>query len=196
MNDISGFILAAFALVGSPGPATLSLAATGAAFGARRGLGYLLGIEVGMIIIMVITASGVMGMLLAVPRVAPIVTGLSGVYILYLAYQIATATAETDDRKSERHPSFLAGLFLSLVNPKAYASMAALYSGFVLIEDHFLNDALIKGLVLVVILTAVDVAWLLAGSRLMRRIKAPTTRRFVNISFAALLVVAVVFAMV
>ena len=36
-----GFLLAGFALAGSPGPATLSLAATGAAFGARRGLGYM-----------------------------------------------------------------------------------------------------------------------------------------------------------
>src|SRR5438270_3362303 len=43
------FVLAGLALAGSPGPATLSLAATGAAFGARRGLGYMIGIIAGMV---------------------------------------------------------------------------------------------------------------------------------------------------
>ena len=38
MEGLTGFILAALALCGSPGPATVSLAATGAAFGPRRSL--------------------------------------------------------------------------------------------------------------------------------------------------------------
>ncbi len=35
MEGLFGFVLAGFALTGSPGPATLSIAATGPAFGAR-----------------------------------------------------------------------------------------------------------------------------------------------------------------
>ena len=38
MEGLLSFIVVGFALAGSPGPNTLSLAATGAAFGARRGL--------------------------------------------------------------------------------------------------------------------------------------------------------------
>src|SRR5579864_4121342 len=48
VDGLFGFALAGFALAGSPGPATLSLAATGAAFGARRGLAYMSGIIIGM----------------------------------------------------------------------------------------------------------------------------------------------------
>ena len=66
MDVLFGFILAAFALAGSPGSATLSLAAIGAAFGARRGLPYITGINIGMVGVMAITASGVVGILLAV----------------------------------------------------------------------------------------------------------------------------------
>jgi threonine/homoserine/homoserine lactone efflux protein len=36
MDGVLGFVLAGIALTGSPGPATLSLAASAAAFGARR----------------------------------------------------------------------------------------------------------------------------------------------------------------
>jgi hypothetical protein len=56
VEGVLGFALAGFALAGSPGPATLSLAATGAAFGARRGLGYLSGLVIGMVLVMGIIA--------------------------------------------------------------------------------------------------------------------------------------------
>ena len=58
MDGLLGFAVAGFALAGSPGPNTLSLAATGAAFGARRGVGYMAGVNIGMVAVMVITASG------------------------------------------------------------------------------------------------------------------------------------------
>ena len=77
MDGLLGFILAGLALAGSPGPATLSLAATGAAFGARRGIGYMTGINLGIVAVMAITASGIVGLLLALPGATPIVIGLS-----------------------------------------------------------------------------------------------------------------------
>ncbi|HER27060.1 MAG TPA: hypothetical protein ENI69_08120 [Rhodospirillales bacterium] len=92
------------------------------------------------------------------------------------------------------HPSFFGGVFLSLVNPKAYASMAALFSGFILIADRPVEDALVKGLIILTIILGVDIAWLLLGSTLVRRIKNLRTRRIINLVFAVLLVVAVAFA--
>jgi threonine/homoserine/homoserine lactone efflux protein len=50
VEGVFGFIIAGLALAGSPGPNTLSLAAAGAAFGARRSIGYLIGLVIGMII--------------------------------------------------------------------------------------------------------------------------------------------------
>ncbi|MBL4693338.1 MAG: LysE family translocator [Magnetovibrio sp.] len=196
LQDLLSYTLAAFALVGSPGPATLSLAATGAAFGARRGLGYLLGIEAGMIVIMIITSTGVMGALMAVPRAAPLITSLGAAYILFLAYKIATSKSFKATKEGHASPSFLGGLFLSLVNPKAYASLAALFSGFVLIKGGGWDDALAKGIVLLVILTLVDLAWLCLGSVLVQRIKSAKVARLVNVIFAVLLLVSVAFALV
>ena len=77
MEGLPAFLLAAVALAGSPGPATLSLTATGAAFGARRGAAYLAGIVVGMVAVMAIVASGLVGLLLAVPGATPAVTVLA-----------------------------------------------------------------------------------------------------------------------
>jgi len=118
VEGLLGFVLAGFALAGSPGPATLSLAATGAAFGARRGLPYMAGIVIGMLAVMGITASGVVGVLLAVPGATPVVVAMAAAYFVYLAFRVATAPPLADDAGQGRQPSFAGGVFLSLVNPK------------------------------------------------------------------------------
>ena len=131
MDGLLGFAVAGIALAGSPGPNTLSLAATGAAFGARRGVGYMAGVNIGMVAVMAITASGVVSLFLAAPGATPIVTTVAAGYFAFLAYRIATAPPLTENTEFGRQPSFAGGVFLSLVNPKAYAAMAALFSGFV-----------------------------------------------------------------
>src|SRR6478735_9306811 len=100
MEGLPGFLLAGVALAGSPGPATLSLAAAGAAFGARRVNGYLIGIVVGMVGVVTIAAA---------------------VYFVWLAWRIATAPPLIAEGGARQPPSFMGGLGLSLVNPKGYA---------------------------------------------------------------------------
>ncbi len=195
MEDLLSFVVAGFALAGSPGPNTLSLAATGAAFGARRGLAYLVGLTLGVDAVMLITATGVAGVILAVPGATPVVAGAAAAYFVYLAYRIATAPPLTDGDSQNRRPSFPAGVFLSLVNPKAYAAMAALFSGFVLIKERLAADIAAKVAVVTVIVSIVNIAWLLAGSALTRLFRDPRTNRAINIAFAVLLLASVTLAL-
>lgn len=194
IHELLGFSLAGFALIGSPGPATLSLAATGAAFGAGRGFRYMTGVIFGLISVICIVASGVAGVMLALPGVAPVLGGVAAAYIVYLAYRIATTRPLEDDSSGRTEPSFLKGVLLSLVNPKGYAAMTALFSGFVLIEGHQIADAALKLLVLLPIMTCVDVAWLFAGAALTRAFHEPAMNRAINLTFATLLVGSVIFA--
>lgn len=195
MEELFGFTAAGFALIGSPGPNTLSLAATGAAFGALGGLRYMAGILTGMILVMGFVSTGLGGVMLTVPGVTPVVAVVAAAYILWLAFRIATAPplATTDD--SDARPAFLAGLFLSLVNPKGYAAMAALYSGFELVKEDFLSDVVVKLVVVTATMLVVNVAWLLAGAALTQAFRHPTMNRAINLSFALLLVLSVVFAL-
>ena len=84
MEGLPGFILAALALCGSPGPATVSQAATGAAFGPRRSLAYMAGIDAGMVVVMSVTAAGVTGLVLAIPGATPVVAVLAALYFVHL----------------------------------------------------------------------------------------------------------------
>ena len=194
MDGLPGFLLASVALAGSPGPATLSLAAAGAAFGARRVAGYFAGILVGMVGVMAIVASGMVGLILALPGATPIVTAVAAVYFVWLAWRIATApplAAASDER---RPPSFMGGLGLSLINPKGYAAMAALFSGFVLLRGQVALDVSLKIVLLTLLIAAVNTAWLWSGALLTRFFRDPRTNRIVNVSFAVLLLASVVLA--
>ncbi|MDH3473889.1 MAG: LysE family transporter [Rhodospirillales bacterium] len=195
MENLVAFLLAGLALTGSPGPATLSIAAMAAAFGARRGLRYMIGVIGGIVIVMAVTAGGVTGLVLAISGAAPVVTVLAAAYIVYLAYRIATAPPLGDEAGARRPPSFLGGFFLSLANPKAYAAMAALFSGFVLLAGQPAWDALLKGAILLAMVGAVNIAWLSVGARLSRAFRNPATNRAINLAFAVLLLASVVLVL-
>jgi threonine/homoserine/homoserine lactone efflux protein len=191
---LPGFLLASVALAGSPGPATLSLAAAGAAFGVRRVAGYFIGILVGMVGVMAIVASGMVGLLLALPGATPIVTAVAAVYFVWLAWRIATAPPLAAATEERRPPSFMGGLGLSLINPKGYAAMAALFSGFVLLRGQVAFDVALKIALLTPLIAAVNAAWLWCGALLTRFFRDPRTNRIVNVSFAVLLLASVVLA--
>ncbi len=147
-----------------------------------------------MVGVMAITASGLVGLLLAVPGATPVVTVVAAAYFVWLAWRIATApplAAEDDERKA---PSFVGGFGLSLVNPKGYAAMAALFSGFVLLREQLALDAALKIALLTVVIVAVNVLWLLAGAMMTRFFRDPRTNRIVNVAFAVLLLASVALA--
>ena len=194
MEVYFSFVLAALALVGSPGPNTLSLAAVGAAFGLRRGIGFMLGLNLGMFLVITIVGTGVAGLLFIVPGAGRTVIILAAIYFIYLAYLIATAPPISKDNSENQPPAWFAAVFISLANPKAYAAIAAMFSGFVLIANSSIGDAVTKGVILMSVIISVNVLWLLVGAVLAPFLQNPVTSRIINIIFALALVVSVTVA--
>jgi threonine/homoserine/homoserine lactone efflux protein len=194
-SDIIPFFLAGFALVGTPGPATLTLAATSAAYGPRRGVEVMAGLLTSMAAIGAITAAGITTLLLSLPSARPIGAVLAGAYLLYLAWRIATAPTLDDKVDLKQAPSFVSGFLLNFVNPKAYAATAALFGGFVLVTADPMLDAIAKGGLMLVMIVIADVAWILAGAALAGAFRDPRANRVVNITFATLLLASVAAAL-
>lgn len=195
MNAIALFVLTSLALVGSPGPNTLSLTALGAAFGTRRGVPFMVGLDLGMIGVIVLVSSGLSAALLALPGVAPVVTAVATAYLLYLAYRIGTAPPiGTSAEARIAAPHWYAGVALSLTNPKAYIAVAALMPRSAFWPDRWLADLFVKAVLLLAAIVLVNMLWLLAGSVLASRISNRTVGRMVNLGFAGLLVASVAIA--
>ena len=182
-------ILAALVVMGSPGPSTVSVTAVGATFGLRRSLAYTLGLVAGTSAVLLAVAAGVVAALLAILHAQPMLLAASAIYILWLAWRIATAPPLAKDTASVAAPSFVGGFLLAIANPKAWVAIAAVFAGSAL-------DPLLKIAVLVGMIVLIHAAWLLAGASLSRLFYDPTSARIVNIVFALALVATAVLAFV
>ncbi|MDF1794058.1 MAG: LysE family translocator [Thalassobaculaceae bacterium] len=189
--------LAALPLMGSPGPATLSSAAMGTAFGMRASLPYVAGICLGTATVLLLIATGISGLIFVVPGAVPVITVLAAAYILYLAWRIATAPVGSLSRDAGAKPAgFVGGYLLAVANPKAFAVIGAVFSSHHLIEADPLIDAAAKIAALFPVIVGVNLTWLAFGSLFARWLDDPVRGRVVNVTFAVLLVVSVAAAFI
>ncbi len=189
-EELLAFILVGFALMGSPGPASLSLAATGAAYSFQGGRNYLVGLTLGVMLVVIGVAAGVFAAIIAIPMASEILGAVAIAYLAYLAFKIATAPPIQAETMNDG-PGFMTGFILSLSNPKAYAAFGALFSGFQLIPQSPDQSTYLQIVICFVILWIVNPAWLFAGNALRHLLGNKKTSRRVNIGFAILLVASV-----
>ena len=112
-----------FALVSSitPGPNNLMLMASGANFGVRRTVPHMLGIGIGFVVMVILVGVGLVGVFDAYPLSYDVLRVVSIVYLLYLAWKIATAAAPEAGETTGKPFTFLQAALFQWVNPKAWA---------------------------------------------------------------------------
>ena len=181
-------VLTSLAIMGSPGPATISLTAAGSAYGVRRSLGYLAGIVVGTTIVLLAVGTGITATLLAVPALRSVLIAISVAYILWLAYHVATAPPlVAQSATSGDAPTFAGGALLGVANPKAWVAIAAVFAGNHLAAAATV-DAVAKIAILTVMIVLINATWLLAGASFAPLLRNPRRARVINVTLAVALV--------
>ncbi len=186
-------VVVAFLLLGSPGPAPLAIAATGAVFGIQQGLRFLLGLVTGFVVVLCIQAFGLAALLYSYPGLAWGLQLFGLLYIMYIAYKIATAPITDQANQPDAPPGFLDGVVLNASNPKAYAAVLAIHAQFLLPYPTTAWAYLMTGLVCFVVVLVVDLLWLLLGKVLRSLMHHPSAGRMIRWVFAALMLVAVIW---
>ena len=192
-GSIGPLLVTALAIMGSPGPATISLTAAGSAYGVRRSLGYLTGIVAGTVVVLVAVATGITATLLAVPALRSVLVVLSAAYILWLACRIATAGVGTGARLGSA-PSLAGGAMLGVANPKAWVAIAATF-GSARLADPATTDAAAKVALLSMVAVLIMTVWLVVGASFAPALRDPRRARVVNLVLAAALVAATALAL-
>ena len=192
-DSLGRILLVAAAVMGSPGPTTVSLVAVSSAYGWRRSLPYMFGEILGTTAVLVAVAVGVTTVLLAVPPLGSALIVVSAAYILWLAYHIAIAPPLSTHPGETSPPSVAGGLLLGVANPKAWVAIAAVFASAEL-ADVPATDAIVKTVVLTAMIVAIHVVWLLAGAAIAPLLRHPGRARAVNTTLAVALVAATVFA--
>ena len=191
MESLWLLIAATGALLGSPGPATIALAATGATFGPRRGVPFLAGLLIGLAVVVLLGATGVTALLSRGGAAANVLTLVSLAYLVYVAYKISSAPIQNAGEATGAAPSLRDGVILNLTNVKAYAAFSAIFAAFSLpLEDPALSAAATGG-VAYLMAVIIDIVWLMAGGALAPAFAHPRLARPLRAAFAITMLVAV-----
>jgi threonine/homoserine/homoserine lactone efflux protein len=193
-RQLLALVLAATVVMGSPGPATVSVTAVGAAFGLRDSLRYTSGIILGTVAVLLVVATGITAILTSMPGLTPVLAVASAAYILYLACRIATAPPVAARDGGAVQPTFLGGFLLAVANPKAYVAIAAVLAGSSKAAGADTLGVPARLAVLTLMIVAIHGLWLLAGAAFARTLRQPLASRIINLVFAATLVLTTALA--
>ncbi len=192
--------LTVFAFVSSitPGPNNLMLMTSGINFGLRRTIPHMLGVSLGFTLMIALIGLGVMKIIDAMPGSTLIITTASGLYLLYMAWRIATTDTsplESADGAAKSKPfTFLQAALFQWVNPKAWTMALTAISAYAPKSQGWVGIMLVAGVFGVINLPS-TAAWAVMGAKLRNFLSDPVRLRTFNI-VAALLLVASLYPMV
>ena len=188
-QPLMSLLLSSAVVMGSPGPSTISATAVGASYGVRRAINYMFGLIAGTIAVLLAVSAGVTALLMSIPHGSNLLQGISIVYILFLAFRIATAPPLEGQSGKTASPAFSGGFLLAVANPKAYIAIGAVFGGTTVVAGNHSVDLMIKTTLLSVMIVIIHAVWLLAGASLSRVLHDPVKSRLINLALAAVLVV-------
>jgi threonine/homoserine/homoserine lactone efflux protein len=185
--------LVVFASVSSvtPGPNNLMLMASGINFGLRRSVPHMLGISSGFTVMIILIGLGIMQIINAIPAFGTVIAVLSALYLLYMAWKIATtntAPPANDDAATASKPfTFVQAALFQWVNPKAWTMALTAIAVYAPKSQGWIAVFVVAGIFGVINLPCTSL-WAAMGAKLRNFLSDPARRRTFNIVTALLLV--------
>jgi len=186
------FPLATFCLVSTitPGPNNMMLLSSGATFGVRRTVPHILGISGGCAVMVLVLGWALAGAVRRMPGAFTALHIVSAIYLLWLAWRIATSTGPHGASARARPFRTIDAVGFQWVNPKAWAMVLGAVTSFAR-PAHLLIDVPVVAAVLMVIGLPCIALWAASGQILSRFLSDPRALRAFNFGMAGLLVASI-----
>lgn len=187
--------LTTFALIGSitPGPNNIMLMASGANIGFYRTIPHMLGIIIGFSVMVILVGLGLMQILTTYPTLQNILQQLCLVYLLYLAYKIATSNNLDNNQKHYKPMSFLSAAGFQWINPKGWSMALSSLSVYSSGMDPNYAVYIIAAVFFIVYVPSACL-WVIAGKKMKKVLSKPRNLKRFNYSMASLLVLSLSFS--
>lgn len=185
--------LALFAFVSSitPGPNNTMLMASGANFGFRATVPHLSGVAIGFGVMVLAVGLGLGGLFIAFPRLHDVLAVAGGLYMIWLAWKIATAKGLGGGEGTGKPQTFWQAAAFQWVNPKAWAMAIGATTTYVPAEHYNLNILLVA-LVFMAVNGPCVAIWTGFGVGLRRFLDRPAILRTFNVTMAVLLLASLI----
>ncbi|MFT4518460.1 MAG: threonine/homoserine/homoserine lactone efflux protein [Halioglobus sp.] len=180
-------IVFAFASSITPGPNNMMLMASGANFGFRRTVPHMLGVSLGFTLMVLLVGIGLVQIFVSFPVSYTVLKVVSVVYLVYLAWKIATAAPTTTSKGEGGTPmTFMQAVLFQWVNPKGWTmalTAVSIYSP----SQSLSAVASVAGVFGAVNFPCIFV-WVVMGLQMQRLLTSASRLRAFNIFMAVLLV--------
>lgn len=177
----------------TPGGATTLATASGTQFGFRRSVPLLGGIALGLASLAAIAAAGLAGLLRAVPALQLIMKVLGSVYLIWLAWKIASSGAPKQSANTPKTPTgFIGGALLLWLNPKGWTMALGAAASFAALTPDPVRLAAILGSAFGLAAIVSLVLWCTAGVLLGRTLRTDRHWRIANAALGVLVALSVV----
>ena len=184
------FSLVAYCAImsGTPGPNNVMLANSGANFGYRRTLPYLLGICFGVFAITVLVCAGLGAVFTAYPAFHSALKVAGAAYLAFLAWKIANASGDVAG-VSATAQGFTEGTLFQLVNPKSWLKAVTLATFFMPPSLSLLTGAVVVAVVGFTVAFPLLSCWACFGMMLKRFLTSPLRLKIFNVATGLSLIV-------
>jgi threonine/homoserine/homoserine lactone efflux protein len=129
--------------------------------------------------------TGVAASLLAVPGLREVLLVASVAYLSWLALRIARSGNRIGFITQQTPPSFIDGVLLQLINPKAYVVNTTLFTGFLIWPENWWFEVAVKLAVFNLMWLPIHLLWLWAGVRMRQLELSDVLQSRINLGMAA-----------
>jgi threonine/homoserine/homoserine lactone efflux protein len=150
----------------TPGPNNIMSMSNASRFGFKRSMRFALGVCAGFFLIVGLSIAFTIALYRVIPAIKPVMTVVGATYILWLAYQ--TVTSSPHDDRAAGQSTFLSGLVLQFLNPKAILYGITAASTFIVPYYHAVPVLVGFAAALALVALASTTCWALFGSVFQR----------------------------
>ncbi|AJJ10101.1 lysE type translocator family protein [Yersinia rohdei] len=172
----------------TPGPNNMLLTSAGANFGFRRSIWLMLGIMLGMQSMLLMVAFGVGGLILVYPSIHFILKVLGSLYLLWLAWKVATSAYEKLETNlvPPKPLRLYQGWLLQFLNPKAWLMGLGSVASFSLAGAQYNHSIVMISFGMFMVNLVAGIIWLGFGTLIGRLLSSRRAWFTFNISMGLL----------
>ena len=160
--NLTALIMFVFVAAFTPGPNNLLASYSGFNFGIKKSLPLIYGVTFGFPLLFIVVNFGLAIIFEKFPKLQDILKILGSVFLIYMAYKIAT-TSKSENKEIKNPAKFFNMLIFQFINPKAVIIAVIMVSTFISQGENFLLDSIVVVSVAIILSFLSITSWCLLG---------------------------------
>ena len=189
--EILSIALFWFVTAYTPGPNNVVASYSGFNFGIIKTIPHILGVTLGFTSLVIFLTIGLINVFKLFPIIQEVMKYLGTIFLIYLAYKIATAS-KSEDTKKENPVKFIETFLFQYLNPKGVTVAIIVVSTYVELGENYINYAT-QVVVLALLFSSTSITlWTFIGKFLRKFATNDKFIKYFNYAMSSLLLLSII----